>query len=71
VLGQFFSIDDADRLERAFLKLASHDIRSWVLTGGLAVVFHHELRGHGAFLRPLNDLDFLVESFDDLPESLA
>lgn len=71
VLEQFFSIGDAGRLERAFLKLASHDIRPWVLTGGLAVELHHELHGHGSSLRSLNDLDFLVGSFDDLPESLA
>jgi hypothetical protein len=71
VLEQFFLMDDAGCVERTLQKLASHDIRPWVLTGGLAVELHHELRGHGASLRPLNNLDFLVGSFDDLPESLV
>jgi hypothetical protein len=71
MLEWFLSKDDAGRAERAVQKLLQHDISSWVLTGGLAVEIHHTLRGHESFMRRLNDIDFITESFEDLPESLA
>src|SRR5215471_5897130 len=41
------------------------------LTGGLAI--DAQLRAHGRPVerRPLNDIDFVVESFASIPESLA
>lgn len=57
-----------DRALRSLRKLARHDIRDWVLTGGLAI----ELRlGVEPSSRPLNDIDFIVNSFDNIPRTLA
>jgi hypothetical protein len=57
-----------DRALRSLRKLARHDIRDWVLTGGLAI----ELRlGVEPSTRPLNDIDFIVNAFDRIPGTLA
>jgi len=57
-----------NRALRSFSKLARHDIRDWVLTGGLAI----ELRlGVEPASRPLNDIDFIVNAFDCIPRTLA
>lgn len=71
MLARFLSSTDLARAERTLEKLSRHNIRSWVLTGGLATEIHHELRGFPSRTRTLNDLDFIVESFDQVPETLA
>jgi hypothetical protein len=71
VLEHFLSPVDAGRAGRTFQRLARHDIGTWVLTGGLAVEIHHELRGCRSCIRILNDVDFVTDSFTCLPESLA
>jgi len=68
---RFLSPTDLGRAERTLQRLSRHDIRSWVLTGGLATEIHHELRGFPSSPRTLNDIDFIVESFDGAPETLA
>jgi hypothetical protein len=70
MLEQFLSCNDQGRAQRVIQKLASHDPRSWVLTGGLAVEIHHVKRGAEPVRRPLNDIDFLATSFDCLPKDL-
>jgi hypothetical protein len=71
LLKKFLSLADADRALRTFRRLGRHDIRRWALTGGLAVEVHHMRRGYQPSVRALNDIDFLADSFDAIPESLA
>jgi hypothetical protein len=68
---QFLSASDAQRALSSFRKLARRGIGRWVLTGGLATEFHRLRAGCRPYLRPLNDIDFIAESFDCIPESLA
>ena len=70
MLEQFLSCNDQGRAQRVIQKLASHDPRSWVLTGGLAVEIHHVKRGAEPVRRPLNDIDFVATSFDCLSKDL-
>jgi len=46
-------------------RLLKHDVSRWVLTGGFAIEAY--LGG----VRPLNDIDFIVGAFADIPESLG
>jgi hypothetical protein len=62
---------DRDRAEKTSDKLAHHDISRWALTGGLATELHIVRHTGKSVLRSLNDLDFLVSSFDCIPTSLA
>jgi len=71
MLRRFLSLDDANRALRTFRKLRRHDIQGWALTGGLAVEVHRLHRGCNGSVRALNDIDFIAESFDAIPESLA
>jgi hypothetical protein len=71
VFERFLSTADAGRLSYTLGKLGRHDIRGWALTGGLAVEIHRLRRGCPAFVRPLNDIDFVADSFDSIPDSLA
>jgi hypothetical protein len=66
-----FSKSDYSRLERTFRRLVSHDISRWTLAGGLAVETHIARCGGRTLIRPLHDMDFIVSSFDCIPESLA
>jgi hypothetical protein len=68
---KFLSIADAERVSRTFRKLARHDVRSWILTGGIAIEIHGLVRGFDCPARGLNDLDFIVGAFDRIPETLA
>jgi hypothetical protein len=71
MLERFLSAADTRRATRILQKLARNDVRSLALSGGLATELHHELRGSRSFPRALNDIDFIVESFGCLPDSLA
>jgi hypothetical protein len=70
MLENFLSYNDQGRVQRVIQKLAGHDLRSWVLTGGLAVEIHHVKHGAAPVRRPLNDIDFLATSFDCLSKDL-
>lgn len=70
MLEKFLSYTDRDRAQRVIQKLASHDVHSWVLTGGFVVEIHHLIRGANPILRALNDIDFVASSFDCLPKDL-
>ncbi len=52
-------------------KLFRHDVAGWAAVGGLAVEAHWSRHGGEPSLRTLNDLDFLTESFQRVPASLA
>jgi hypothetical protein len=71
VFEQFLSVADADRATHGFWKLQRHNIRAWALTGGFAVEIHRLRLGCEPSIRVLNDLDFVVPSFDCIPETLA
>lgn len=70
-LDQFLSAADSHRAAQVLLKLADHDISSLALTGGFAIELQILRRGRQACLRPLHDIDFLVDSFDGIPETLG
>ena len=67
----FLSAGDGQRALQAFENLARHDISRWALTGGFATEIHHLRRGRRPLMRSLNDIDFIVDSFDCIPRSLA
>jgi hypothetical protein len=71
MLTRFLAEADAERASRTLLKLARHDISQWALTGRLAIEIHQLRRGCGIPSRTLNDIDFVAESFDRIPETLA
>lgn len=58
-------------MHRTLRKLASHNIAHFALTGGLAVETHLLLAGRPPLARHLNDLDFIVPAFEDIPRTLA
>lgn len=70
MLELFLSPKDQGRSERVLQKLARHDIRSWILTGGFAVEVHRIRRGASPIGRKLNDIDFVTGSFDSVPTDL-
>jgi len=65
---RFFVIE---RLEATLQKLQRHDISGWALTGGIATELHLQAAGREISARPLNDVDFIVGSFDSIPASLG
>ena len=66
-----FSKSDRERAEQTLRKLFRHDPSRWALTGGFATEAHLERCGGRSAIRPLHDIDFIVSSFDCIPESLA
>jgi hypothetical protein len=68
---RFLSAADADRALRTLRKLTRHDIAGWALTGGFAIEIHSLLLGCLPSVRVLNDLDFVADAFDCIPETLA
>jgi len=71
MFDRFLADLDLDRAERTFRKLARHDISRWALTGGFAAELHIGQRGASQSIRTLHDIDFIVGSFDCIPESLG
>lgn len=71
MLDSFLNASDSARVLRSFHKLATHDIASLVLTGGIAIEFHILRCGGGVVVRPLHDIDFFTSSFDSIPKSLG
>jgi len=59
------------RAERTIRKLVRHDISRWALTGGFATEIHIKRCGGSSEPRPLHDIDFIVSSFDGIPQSLS
>jgi hypothetical protein len=71
MLYEILSGADANRVVCTLRKLGRHRTQHWVLTGGLAVEVHRLQRGCKASVRKLGDIDFIAETFDKVPESLA
>jgi hypothetical protein len=71
MLERFLSTLDAARAVRCLEKLNGDDISRWALTGGFAIEIHHVMSGREAGVRSLNDIDFIVDSFEHVPEGLA
>ncbi|WP_353068306.1 hypothetical protein RBB75_12865 [Tunturibacter empetritectus] len=71
IFGVALSEIDKARAERTIRKLAGHDISRWALTGGLATEIYIVRCGGPFELRPLHDIDFIVPSFDCIPQSLS
>jgi hypothetical protein len=71
MLNNFLNAADADRAGNVLRTLQKHDVSRWALTGGIAIELQILRFGGRARLRPLNDIDFLVSSFDYIPETLS
>lgn len=69
--ASFLTDFDENRARRTAEKLRRHNIGGWVLTGGMAVELHMQRLGLGAENRPLNDIDFLVDWFGEIPQTLS
>jgi hypothetical protein len=71
MFAEFLSARDAQRVSFAIEKLSAHGFRGGALAGGVAAELQLLARGLGTEQRPLNDLDFVVESFSSIPGALA
>jgi len=67
----FLSSAASTRADAVLRRLVQHNIGGWALTGGLAVRLHSVAVGMEPHGRSLNDLDFVTERFEEIPESLA
>jgi hypothetical protein len=67
----FLSPPDAERVRRTVEKLCRHSVAPLVLAGGMAIELHLLRLGLPGAVRPLNDIDFLVNSFVDIPETMS
>lgn len=70
-LDLFLNPADSARATRTLHDLLQHDVARFALTGGAAIELQILAHGGKAVLRPLNDLDFLVGGFEDIPASLG
>jgi hypothetical protein len=70
-LQSFLLESDAERAQRTFDRLRRHATAQFVLSGGLAVELHRLRLGLKPDLRGLNDIDFVVDTFESIPTTLA
>jgi hypothetical protein len=70
-LSPFLSESDAARAQFALAALRRHNIAPMALTGGMAIELQTLRLGLPPQSRPLNDIDFLVSSFDAIPKTLS
>ena len=68
---EVLSASDAGRVARTLERLSAYGFRGGALAGGLATEAHLFSQSRNTEPRALNDLDFVVESFDSIPGSLA
>jgi hypothetical protein len=70
---RFLAPADARRVTRVLENLARHGLRNFAVTGGLAVEAHLDRARDAPVprVRPLNDIDIVVESFGGIPPALA
>ena len=69
--AKFLNVVDSERADRVLRKLGQHDTVDWVLTGGFAIEIHHLRLGRPCLRRGLMDVDFAVDTFGEIPGSLA
>jgi hypothetical protein len=67
----FLSATDAERAKRSYTRLIQLCDQPPVLTGGLAIGLYLSRFGLVPEARPLNDMDFLATSFQELPQQLS
>jgi hypothetical protein len=67
----FLSATDAKRAQIALRTLDRHGFAELVMTGGFAVETHRVLGGRQPIARPLVDIDFLVDRFEQIPRSMS
>lgn len=70
-MERFLQAADVTRAAKVFRTLHRRDISRWALTGGFAIELQILRRGGRPRLRALGDIDFLVASFDCIPQTLA
>ena len=70
-LDSLLNASDSVRVAHSLHMLAAHDISDWALTGGIAIELHVLRCGGEPVARPLHDIDFLVSSFESIPETLG
>ncbi|MGA9668536.1 MAG: hypothetical protein WBQ94_04965 [Terracidiphilus sp.] len=70
-LAAFLPAANAERAKLTMARLLRNDRAQLVLTGGLAMEFHRLRCGCTAQPRPLNDVDYLADTFDAVPKGLA
>ena len=68
---EFLRARDAQRVSLSLEKLTAHGFQAGALTGSLAAEAHLFSLGLKTEQHPVNDIDFVVESFDSIPGSLA
>jgi hypothetical protein len=68
--AHFLNPPDVRRATEVVEALLDHGLRC-ALTGGLAIDAQLRIHGRPIERRPLNDIDFVVESFASVPESCA
>jgi hypothetical protein len=68
---RFLDPADARRAVETLKRLARHDVARFALTGGFAIEMQIAVRGGPTPVRPLHDIDFLVDSFDCIPPTLG
>jgi len=71
VLDKIFSPVDASRITMSLNRLSRHDISRLALTGGVAIELHLLMQGAAPGRRGAHDLDFIAQTFDDIPSTLA
>lgn len=70
-LAKFLSATDAQHAQTTLAKLRHHGLDSLALTGGFAIELQLLRRGFPVGMRPLNDIDFLADTFGDIPATLS
>jgi hypothetical protein len=70
-ITKFLSTPDAARAQRTIAKLLRRGVEPLMLTGGLAIEIHRIREGFPTEMRPLNDIDFLADSFEAIPGTLS
>jgi hypothetical protein len=71
MLQHFLSTAESTRADAVLRRLIQHKISGWALTGGLAVGLRSAAASMQPSRRSLNDLDFVIERFEEIPETLA
>jgi hypothetical protein len=71
MLNAISSPKDAERLAAILAYLGARDFSSCALTGGIAIECCLHERGLPNVVRPLHDIDWVVEDFSHIPKSIG
>lgn len=70
-VNRFLTPADLRRAMETLRRLMRHPVARFALTGGFAIEMQIAARGGRTQMRPLHDIDFLVDSFDCIPPTLG